>query len=241
VDVDSALALARELDAEDERLAAAIAQVAELDAEIAALGERASKIDRFLADLPAARERAAEALQEAEEERDRRRERYEEAERDLAGAERDGKEERIAAARRAVVRAHDLLSSAERRVERTREAAEDLEQRAARGATEAEEILPRTHDLVAGLRQVPGISPQIVSVDPKDLPAVARFASAAHAALFVARGSLETQRERVVREANELAASTFGEAVGATSVSLVRRRLERQTGYASSASRRDAT
>ena len=45
-------------------------------------------------------------------------------------------------------------------------------------------------------------------------------------ALFVARGTLESERERIVVEANVLGASVLGEQLGASGVALVRRRLE---------------
>ena len=45
-------------------------------------------------------------------------------------------------------------------------------------------------------------------------------------ALFVVRGTLEAERERVVVEANVLGTSVLGEELGATSVAIVRRRLE---------------
>jgi hypothetical protein len=41
---------------------------------------------------------------------------------------------------------------------------------------------------------------------------------------------LETERERVVVEANVLGASVLGEQLGASSVALVRRRLESAAG-----------
>jgi hypothetical protein len=53
------------------------------------------------------------------------------------------------------------------------------------------------------------------------------WASRARAALWVVRSGLEGERERVVREANELGASVLGEPLAATSVATVRKRLER--------------
>jgi hypothetical protein len=50
-----------------------------------------------------------------------------------------------------------------------------------------------------------------------------------HAALFVVRGGLELERERVVREANELGAAVLGEPVAA-SVGRVRELIERALG-----------
>jgi hypothetical protein len=47
-----------------------------------------------------------------------------------------------------------------------------------------------------------------------------------HAALFVVKGGLETERERVVREAGELGAAVLEEPPVGASVSLVRRRVE---------------
>ena len=52
------------------------------------------------------------------------------------------------------------------------------------------------------------------------------YAARAHAALFVVRGGLENERERIVLEANSLAASALGEQGGGASVALVRQRLE---------------
>ena len=51
-------------------------------------------------------------------------------------------------------------------------------------------------------------------------------------ALFVARGTLETERERVVTEANALGTAVLGESLGASSVAVVRRRLEERLGAA---------
>jgi hypothetical protein len=44
--------------------------------------------------------------------------------------------------------------------------------------------------------------------------------------LLVSRGTLEAERERVVVEANELAALVLGDSSAGSSVTLVRRRLE---------------
>jgi hypothetical protein len=52
------------------------------------------------------------------------------------------------------------------------------------------------------------------------------WAGRARAALFVARGTLETERERIVAEANALGAAVTGEPAAGTSVALVRKRIE---------------
>ncbi len=48
--------------------------------------------------------------------------------------------------------------------------------------------------------------------------------------LFVVQGNLETERDRVVVEANALGAALLGESLGASSVAVVRRRLEERLG-----------
>jgi chromosome segregation ATPase len=56
------------------------------------------------------------------------------------------------------------------------------------------------------------------------------WGSRVRSALFVARGTLEAERERVVLEANALGTSVLGEQLGTSSVALVRRRLEAAAG-----------
>ena len=64
--------------------------------------------------------------------------------------------------------------------------------------------------------------------DPPErgLDGLADWGARAHAAVFVARSGLETERGRVVREASELAASVLGDPLAATSVAGIRERLE---------------
>ena len=220
------LDLARDLEAADERLAAAVVEVAALDAEVAVTGARAADLDRFLAELPVERSRLEETAQEAEQDCQRRRAELDAAERELAEAEQKGKRERIAAARRAVVRTRDALSSAERRLRRALDAQAVLERRARDAGAESPELLAQSRGLSARVRRVPRISPHAGDEPGDGLSGIVQWAAGAHAALFVVRSALEADRERVVREANELGASVLGEALAATSVALVRRRLE---------------
>ena len=220
------LEVAKELEAADERLAGAIVEVAALDAEAAATGARAAELDRFVTDLPAERSRLEDAAREAERECQERRAELEAAERELAEAEQKGKGERLAAARRAVVRIRDALSSAERRLGRVLEAQSGLERRAREAGAETPELLAQSRALAARVRRVPRISPHAGDEPVGDLNGVVQWAAGAHAALFVVRSALESERERVVREANELGASALGEPLAATSVALVRKRLE---------------
>ncbi|HEY6053739.1 MAG TPA: hypothetical protein VIU86_07385, partial [Gaiellaceae bacterium] len=65
-----------------------------------------------------------------------------------------------------------------------------------------------------------------VETEPSGLGGLIEWTTRARAALFVAVGGLESERERIVREANELGAAVLGDASVVTSVRLVRERIE---------------
>lgn len=217
------LAYARELEAEDAALAGAIADVEGLRRAAGELRGRAVHAVDFLARLPEAMAAVAGAVAEAESELDLRLADLREAEAEL---ERARKEEAVLAARRAVVRTRDLASGTERKLERLRAEGSALDEEAR--AIEAD--LPELERAAAGLAEgVGGVrrAPEVGAPGPGALE-VASWAAYAEAALLVARSGLETERERIVRQANELGASAFGEPLVSSSVSLVRERLERQ-------------
>jgi len=217
------LAYARDLEAEDAALAGAIATVDSLRRNVADLRVRAAHAVDFLARLPDARAAIAAALAEAEDELERRRAEVAEAE---ARAARADKEEAVLAARRAVVRTRDALRGAERKVARLREEAEALEAE----ARAIEAGLPELNRCALELAGRVGELRRAADAGvPEPGPAgAAAWASRAEASLFVARGGLETERDRVIRQANELAAAALGEPLAASSVSRVREQLEQQ-------------
>jgi chromosome segregation ATPase len=212
--VTDLLAYARELEAEDAALAGAAAEVEALRAAATALRGRAEHAADVLARLPRAREAAAEAIAAAEAELERRLTDLRDAEAQL---ERGGKEEAVLAARRAVIRTRDLVGGAERKLERLRAEAEALEEEARAVNAELPELDRIAGDLAAKVDGLP--EPGAIGV--------AAWAARAEASLFVTRSGLEAQREHVIRQANELGASAFGEPLVSASVSLVRERLER--------------
>jgi len=131
----------------------------------------------------------------------------------------------VLAARRAAVRTRDLAGGAERKVERLRAEEVALEGEARAVAAELPDLDRLAAELAARLAHVRR-APQAGSAEAG--PAgVAAWASRAEGSLFVARGGLETERERVIRQANELAAAALGEPLAASSVSRVREQLER--------------
>jgi DNA repair exonuclease SbcCD ATPase subunit len=220
--VSDLVAYARELEAEDGALAEAIAAIEALRRELFELRGRAAHAVTFVAGLPEARTGLAAALRDAGEELERRRREAAEAD---ARLERAAKEEEVLAARRAVVRTRDAATTAGRKVERLRGEAEALEAEAHAIEAGLPELERRAAELVDQVRALHRAS------DP-GLPApgaagVAAWASRAEASLFVARGGLETERDRVIRQANELAAAALGETL-ASNVRRVREQLEQR-------------
>lgn len=214
----AALRYALELEAEDGALAGAISELEGLRREADELAVRAAHVDATLSGLPEARSAGAAAVAESERELQRRRDEALQAAADL---ERAAKEEAVLAARRAVVRTRDTVAGAERRLERLRSELAAVD--AAALAAKAE--LPGLQAAAAGLAErlrALGRVPELGA--PIDVGA---WAGRAAAALFVARSGLDSERERVIRQANELGASALGEPLVVTSVSLVRERLER--------------
>jgi hypothetical protein len=209
--------VARELEARDVEIASALDLVRALQADVEELHAHARARVAFLAALPEARSRVAAALDEASRERAEREADVAAAEQELARA-KEG--EPAAAARRSVTRARDAAASARRRLARVEEERDALE----RGVLEAEARGPKLAARAVELSARLGDAPRATSVPPGE---AVEWAARARASLFVAAGSLETERERVVREANELAAAVLGDASYATSVGLVRQRLER--------------
>jgi chromosome segregation protein len=224
---DRAIELARRLEKDDERLAAALTTVAELQQAVAAVRTGAASLARLIVSAPERRAAADVAIDEARRELERRREESARAEAELAQAERSRDERRLEAARRALERTRDSFAAGERRLERAAGARTALEQE----LSEAEAAIPATENEARAqsrrLAEVPRISQTGLEPPGPGLDGVDEWASRVAAALLVVRSGLETERERLIREANELAASVLGDQDVGTSVALVRARLER--------------
>jgi chromosome segregation ATPase len=219
------LDVVRDLEAQDALLAHEIDQVEELRRRAAAVGAAATRIARFLEELPAERTGLEQKLVHLERELGERELARDTAEREL---ERAGEKEQ-SAARRAAVRARDAVSVTKRELEQASARLRTLEVEAKAAIEELARLRRESVKLTTGIRDAPAISRGTVP-DPGGLAEdLVEWASRARAALLLSRSGLETQRERVVREAYELAAVTLGE-VGATSVAGVVERLARMHG-----------
>ena len=193
----------------DEALASSAAQLAEVEAAVSRIRARAEAIDAVLRHVP----RRADSVGR----RDRR-----VGERSSSGAARNCGRQRatLAAARtdddleqaeKAVARAVDHLALAESALLRAHSAHEALESQAAELPAELTALEAETRG-IAESAHLPELPP---STRPRDL---ADWASRSHAELFVALSQIDTQRERIIREANELATMLLGEATYGSTV-----------------------
>jgi chromosome segregation ATPase len=197
---DRAVSDLRALALADDDLADRAARLRELDAEAAELRAHAEAIDAFFAAYPDEDMRRRAAIADAREEVERRERERAEAEALLARApDADAR----AHAERAVARAEDHLEVARGSLARAEGERDELERDAARLPGEVPALEARAQTVADAVPEVP---------EPEGGPrALVEWASRAHAELFVAARQIDAQRERVIREANELASSILAE------------------------------
>jgi hypothetical protein len=169
-----------------------------LDAGVAELRKRAEAIAEFFATERDEEHRLRDAEQEARREAVRREAEVAEAEDELT---RVGNETERMHAEQRLRRARDHTEIAARAAERAAEDRAAFERTAEELTRELPQLEQRAHEL---MREI-----------PSELPApngdLIDWTSRAHAALFVAASQVDARRERIVREANELATSVLGE------------------------------
>jgi chromosome segregation ATPase len=228
VDPDAILALAAEIERRDAEVAATLENVIDLSGRADEIRARGERLHRFLDGAPA--ELAAIDRVEAQ-----ARDALAAAVEALAAAER-----RIAAVVAGRRVSSDARLEAEHELERSREIADEAATRlerlgrervaqveaeaAARAAASA--LSSEASDVVLRIRHVPRVSQSGREGPARGLAGLSDWAGRVHAALFVVRGQLEGERDRLVREANELGGSVFGEQLAGATIALVRRRLE---------------
>ena len=149
----------------------------------------------------------------------------------------EGRLEKVRHSRRA---GEDALQTAERDVRRTTVAVADAGAAVSRAhehlrdlageevalLAEREGLATEARIVAAAVADVPRLSESGRTAPGGALEEIEEWAARAHAALFVVRGGLENERERIVLEANSLAAAALGEQGSGASVSLVRKQLE---------------
>jgi hypothetical protein len=224
---DSSLALAADIERRDADIAAALDLIARLSRRADDVRVRSEELQLFLDTVPGelarldrreaeARDAAATAVAE------------------LAAAEQ--RVEKLAAGRRTT----DSAREAERERERAQRAATDasarhrhvMGERAALvemdavARSEIRELGRGASEIAHRIAHVPRVSQTGREAPGEGLAELSDWGRRVHAALFVVRGQLEAERDRLVREANELAGAVLGEQLAGSSVTLVRRRLE---------------
>jgi hypothetical protein len=133
-------------------------------------------------------------------------------------------------ARRNVDTAVAAMADARAHVERLAARRAVLQETESRLEREAVDLGRRAHDVASALEALPRLMDAGKSAPAAGLDGLVEWGGRVRAALFVLRGTLETERERIVAEANALGSAVLGEDVGASSVRLVRRRLEEVSG-----------
>ena len=223
-----ALAHAAELEQRDTEIANELAVVRDLEERVAAIRGRAGIVGEALERLPLEREDLARRCVEADEAVTAAREEVERTQSRVASLEsgRRRRDDELDRARREAATSRDTLADAlavrGRIDERASGLVEDERALVAEG-----EALAKAAELVAeGVRDVGRVTESAGRAPGTSLAELDDWGSRVRSALFVVRGTLEAERERVVVEANVLGTSVLGEELGATSVAIVRRRLE---------------
>jgi seryl-tRNA synthetase len=214
---ERAVADLRELDRRDAALRDEADRLRSIDRDLAELRARAEAIDAFFVEYPDVESRLRQAIADARAELERRRAEVAEAQRQL---EQAGDEEGRLLAQRALERANDHVAVADARLARAQAEHDELEREAEALPQELPELEARARRGADELQDVPA---------PGEGPrGLIDWSSRAHAAIFVATGQLDVQRDLLIREANELATALLGEPTYGSTPAQVRARVEAQ-------------
>jgi predicted nucleic acid-binding Zn-ribbon protein len=200
-----ALSELRELAGHDAELTAEADELRRRDDDVAAIRVRAEAIDAFFSSYANQQARHGSAITAARADLAHRLEELALADAVLARA-RD--EDARIHAQHAVDRAHDHRAVAESTLQRAEGELAELERKAAALPHELAELERRAGGGVAGAR------------------GLIEWASHTHAELFVAAGQIATSRERLIREADELASMLLGEPTYGATIAQALARVE---------------
>jgi hypothetical protein len=223
---EGVLAVLRELERADEETGTALADLDRLAGEVDSVRARVEELEAFAVRLPAVGEARAAELERSRAEASAAQRVLEEAEAAVLATGPENAQE----AERFHIRARDRVSVAERRVAEATTAAEDLENRVAEATIEGRELHARARELAAELRGRPRIAADAGQEPRPGLAGVQAWSEVVRASLFVARGQLSTEREAVIRQANELGALALGEPLSAMGTGALARRVEQALG-----------
>ena len=215
-----------DLECEDERISGEIASLDSLASEAEILRLRVLDVVSFLERLPDERERFGEEIDHLDRDMAAALTAHEQARVELAVAERDDNDERLAAALRFERRAGDLVSVVERKSAQARAEEKAFERTATKVESEVPGFTKWAARLAEDLSGRSRISSELAIDSPSQLADVAPWSERARAAILVARAGLATERDSIVRQANEVGSVILGEPLGTSSTSVVRNRVE---------------
>jgi len=225
---DALLAHAAELARRDEDVAARLESALDLADRAGAVRARAAEVDAALERLPDELDDLERRRGEAEARESGARSELETADAHLAELEagRRRRADEIDRARSELETARDAHADAEAEVARIDASRAQLSSEQASLETEALELVAKANAIARDLHEVEGIAEAALREPGLTITDLEEWGARVRSALFVVRGTLETQRERIVAEANALGSSVLGEELGASSVAVVRRRIE---------------
>jgi chromosome segregation ATPase len=222
------LAQAAEIERRDEAVAAELEAVRGLEERVATLRAHAEEVRVALARIPLERDDLERRRRDASDDVATAEEELEHATARLAAVEsgRRRRTEELERARKEAATARDALDDVRSRIERVDELTAALGADERQRRDEAEQLAGTAAALAADLRGVGRIAEGARRDPGATLDELDDWGGQARSALFVARGTLEAERERIVAEAIVLGSTVLGEQLGASGVALVRRRLE---------------
>ncbi len=214
---DTSLALAADIERRDGDVETALEAIAQFTRRAEDVRRRSEAVQLFLESTPG--ELARLGLAEAE-----ARDREAAAAAAVTEAERQASE--AATTARELEAARRLAQDAAARHGHVVEERVALLERERLSGSEIVALLREASDVATRLDEVPRVSQSGREPPGEGLAELAEWGRRVQAALFVVRGQLEAERDRLIREANELAGAVLGEQLAGSSVALVRKRLE---------------
>ena len=222
------LSHARDLERQDGDVAARLDHALDVLRQVDAVRAETARIEGALAALPLEIEQVEATEREAREREAEARIELADAARRLEEVSRSWRagEDVKALAERAHTRAEVSAADAAEALVRLGERLAVLSRRELELRAEAEAVAVEAERVAGVVAEVPRLSASGRSRPGPSLDEIDEWGARAHAALFVVRSGLETERERLVHEANVLAAVNLGDQGGVASVALLRKRIE---------------
>jgi chemotaxis protein MotB len=217
-----------ELEQRDAAVARELEEVQRLEERAGAVRSRAGEVRRALERLPAELDELARRRTSADAVEAALRSELEVAEGRVASLEssRRRRADELERARSEAATARQALTDARAELERLAAADTELQAKGASLEQESGRLAHDAADVAQDLRAVERIMDAARREPGTTLDELDDWGGQVRSALFVVRGTLQTERERIVLEANALGSAVLGEELGASSVAVVRRRVE---------------